>query len=162
VVDVLLLQTVSIAIASAGVFLAAMYYIFQIRHQTRMRQTDLIMRIYATFESIEFQTAILRTTDLKFTRNREDYEKFGPDAKAAFNSINLFFEGLGILVKRKLINMDMVDDLASTDIICIWERHRPAIEGAREYLRRPQIYEYFEYLYDEMKKREQRMEKHAS
>jgi hypothetical protein len=95
---------------------------------------------------------------LKFTRNREDYEKFGPDAKAAFNSINLFFEGLGILVKRKLINMDMVDDLASTDIICIWERHRPAIEGAREYLRRPQIYEYFEYLYDEMKKREQKLQ----
>jgi len=152
VVDI---QTVSIAVASVSVVVGVVYYAFQIRHQTKLRQTDLIMRIYATFESIEFQTAILRTTDLKFTRNREDYEKFGPDAKAAFNSINLFFEGLGILVKRKLINMDMVDDLASTDIIWIWERHRPTIEGAREYLRRPQIYEYFEYLYDEMKKREQ-------
>ena len=153
---------ISAVVAAAGVLVGVVYYVFDMRNQTKLRQTDLIMRIYATFESIEFQTAILRTTDLKFTRNREDYEKFGPDAKAAFNSINLFFEGLGILVKRKLINMDMVDDLASTDIIWIWERHRPTIEGAREYLRRPQIYEYFEYLYDEMKKREQRMEKHAS
>jgi hypothetical protein len=34
------IQTVSIAIASAGVFLAAIYYILQIRHQTRIRQTS--------------------------------------------------------------------------------------------------------------------------
>ena len=67
VVDILLLQTVSIAIASAGVFLAAIYYIFQIRHQTRLRQTDLIMRLYSTFGSKEFQDAWTRieSTDFK-------------------------------------------------------------------------------------------------
>jgi hypothetical protein len=36
VVDI---PTVFIAVASAGVFLAAIYYIFQIRHQTKIRQT---------------------------------------------------------------------------------------------------------------------------
>ena len=45
VVDIMLLQTISIAIASAGVFLAAIYYIFQIRHQDKMRHLDLFMRL---------------------------------------------------------------------------------------------------------------------
>jgi len=38
------IQTISIAIASTGVFLAAIYYIFQIRHQTRIRQTEIETR----------------------------------------------------------------------------------------------------------------------
>jgi hypothetical protein len=41
-------QTISIAIASAGVFAAAIYYIFQIRHQDKMRHLDLFMRLYST------------------------------------------------------------------------------------------------------------------
>ncbi len=54
-IDILLLQTVSIIIASTSVFLAAIYYILQIKHQTKMRQTDMVMRLYATFGSSEFQ-----------------------------------------------------------------------------------------------------------
>lgn len=49
------IQTVSIAIASAGVFAASIYYILQIRHQNRMRQTDLVMKLYSQFNSFEFQ-----------------------------------------------------------------------------------------------------------
>ena len=39
------IQTVSIAIASASVTLAAFYYIWQIRHQSKIRQTDLVIKI---------------------------------------------------------------------------------------------------------------------
>jgi hypothetical protein len=49
------IQTISIAIASAGVLLAAIYYVLQIKHQTRLRQTDMVMRLYTTFGSTEFQ-----------------------------------------------------------------------------------------------------------
>ena len=43
------IQTISIAIASAGVFLAAIYYTIQIRHQTKMRHTDLVVRLYSAW-----------------------------------------------------------------------------------------------------------------
>jgi hypothetical protein len=39
-VGILLLQIAFIAIASAGVFIAAVYYILQLRHQSKMRQTE--------------------------------------------------------------------------------------------------------------------------
>jgi len=38
------IQTVSIVIASAGVFVAAIYYILQIRHQTRKRRRKAKLR----------------------------------------------------------------------------------------------------------------------
>jgi hypothetical protein len=40
VVDI---QTVSIAIASASIVVAVVYYILQIQHQKKVRQTDLII-----------------------------------------------------------------------------------------------------------------------
>lgn len=48
------IQTISIAIASASVVIGMIYYIFQIRHQTKVRQTDLIMRLYSTITTREF------------------------------------------------------------------------------------------------------------
>jgi hypothetical protein len=158
-VDILLLQTVSIAIASAGVFVAAVYYILQIRHQAKQRQTDMVMRLYATFGSTEFQKAYQIVMGLEF----EDYEDYAKrhstnaEVKAAFMSVGVFFEGIGVLVRRKLINMDLVDDLLSSPILSTWEGiMKPLAEGIRKARGRPQAWEWFEYLYNEMKKREQR------
>lgn len=44
-------QTVSIAIASAGVFVAAIYYMLQLRHQSKMRKTEMVMRLYSAWQS---------------------------------------------------------------------------------------------------------------
>jgi hypothetical protein len=159
VVDILLLQTVSIAIASAGILIAAVYYVLQIRNQTQLRQTDLVMRIYATWGSVENQKAYLKIRrDFEF----EDYADFTKeldiDVWAELNSIGLFFEGLGVLAKRKLISMDLVDDLMSADIKRAWEKIKPMAEGARKKFVNPKIWEWFEYLYNEMKKREQKLQ----
>jgi len=37
------IQTLSIAIASTSVVAGVVYYVLQIRHQTKLRQTDLVM-----------------------------------------------------------------------------------------------------------------------
>jgi hypothetical protein len=59
VVDI---QTVSIAIASAGVFLAAIYYILQIRDQAKMRQTDLLVRLFSMTMTKDFAEAWEKVT----------------------------------------------------------------------------------------------------
>jgi hypothetical protein len=159
VVDMMLLQTVAIAITSVGVLLAAIYYVLQIRHQTKLRQTDMVMRLYATFGSAEFQKAYQEVLNLEF----EDYADFrkrypasNAEAAAARMTVYVFFEGVGVLVRRKLISMDLVDDLLSTNILVTWEKVKPIVEGWRKRSGRAENWEWFEYLYDEMKKREQR------
>jgi hypothetical protein len=91
------IQTVSIAIASTGVFIAAIYYILQIRHQTKLRQTDLVMRLYSSYGGEGFQKSLD-----KFRRREaigfHDYEeKYG---LAEWVTIGTFFEGIGILLHR--------------------------------------------------------------
>jgi hypothetical protein len=159
-VDILLLQTVSIAIASAGVFLAAMYYIFQIRHQTKQRQTDMVLRLYSTFGSAEFQKGYQLVMHLVF-KNPEDYrDRYGTDTEtiSALYSVTVFFEGIGLLVKRKLVSMDLVDDLFSGPVQSTWEKIGVLIEALRARSRRTSVGEWFEYLYNEMKKREQKLQ----
>jgi hypothetical protein len=161
VVDI---QTVSIAVASAGVFAAAIYYIIQIRHQTKVRQTDLVMRLYSTLGSKEFvendaKIINLGIKDLEdFMRKYESFPKFMESPEyASYMMDSMFFEGVGILLHRNLVSIDLVDDLFSGPIIIIWEKTKPLTEALRKYFNHPQMAEWFEYLYNEMKKREQQL-----
>ncbi len=152
------IQTVSIAVASSGVFIAAIYYILQIRHQARSRQTDLVMRLYATFSSNEFQDAWAKVrAKASVFNSTEDIYDF--DKKVGLREVNqvcLFFEGIGILLQRKLVDTRMIEDLFGGAIARAWEKMDTGVIKARKQLNDPTIYYYFEYLYNEMKKKEQR------
>jgi len=148
------LQTISIAIASAGVFAAAIYYIFQIRHQTRIRQTDLVMKLYSQFTSLEFQKIWYEVLKRE-AKDYYDYEK--KYRLAEFTAIGIFFEGIGILLKRKLIDIELVDDMFTTPIKWTWEKMKDIGLEWRKVRNQPEIFEWFEYLYNEMKKKEQQL-----
>jgi len=155
------IQTISIAIASAGVFAAAVYYILQIRHQTRIRQTDLIMRLRSAWRSRELRESYVAVMSLKF-KDYEEYAKkyplwegIGAPEVRAVSEVCSFFDDIGILLRRELIDIGMVDELFSFYIKVAWEKVKPLIEGRRKDLD-PTVYRWFEYLYNEMKKREKR------
>jgi hypothetical protein len=159
------IQEVSIAVASASVVLAAIYYIFQVRYQTRVRQTDLIMRLYSTIvtrEFVENDVSIFNqeVNDLEgFMRKYGSFPKFMESPEyVPYMMDSEFFEGVGILLHRKLVDIELVDDLFSTPIITILEKTLPMTKALREYFKRPQLAEWFEYLYNEMKKREQKLQ----
>jgi hypothetical protein len=61
-----------------------------------------------------------------------------------------------MLVKRKLVSMGLIDDLLNANILSTWEKIKPIAEGMRK--RVPQSWEWFEYLYNEMKKRERQLQ----
>ena len=164
------IQTISIAIASTGVLLASIYYIFQIRHQARTRQTEietrqanLLIQIYNYYYREDFlntENEIL--FQWKWKDFDEFWQKYGPETNvAAFNkwdSVGTYFKGVGVLVKLKLIDLNLVDELMGTSIRLHWEKSGSIVKEFRARLW-PHAYEWFEYLYDELKKREQKLQK---
>jgi len=69
-------------------------------------------------------------------------------------TLNAFFEGLGVFVKKGLIDIELVEDLFSQRIIWLWENlQKPTIMDTRKGTDDPTQYNSFEYLYNEMKKR---------
>jgi hypothetical protein len=158
VVDILLLQTVSIAIASVGVFVAAIYYVLLIRHQSRMRQTDLVVRLYSAFSGKELQEAYFETGyGMEFADYDDFMKKYRMPSKPIVPlwQVCKFFDGVGVLLRRKLVDIGLVDELFHTEATVIWEKVKPLVEGRRKELNQPTAYQCFEYLYNELKKREQ-------
>jgi hypothetical protein len=152
------IQTASVVIASASVVAGVIYYAFQIRHQNKMRQTDLVMKLYSQFNNLEFQKTweeVLAREDVSF----KDYmKKYG---RAGVLTVGIFFEGIGILLKRRLIDIELVDDMFTGPIKMTWEKMRDMTLEGRKVTNRPETLEWFEYLYNEMKKREQKLRSKA-
>jgi hypothetical protein len=152
------IQTISIAIASAGVFAAALYYIWQIRHQTKLRQTDIIMRLHSFYNSEAFQKAVTLSLAVDYKDYDDFMKKYGSpsqnDVIVSIRMVGGFFEGIGVLVNEKLLDINLVQKLFS--VKSFWERAEPLVKGMRKQTGMPALYEWFEYLYNEVKKREQK------
>jgi len=150
------IPSISAIVAATSVAVGVLYYSFQIRHQTKIRQTDLVMKLYSTYGSKEFQDALWKTMAREY-KDYNDYEqKYGwPEVV----EVGTFFEGIGLLLKRKLIDIQLVDDLFTGPVRLAWEKMKLMIEGARKHLNMPTAYEWFEYLYNEMQKRTQQLAK---
>jgi hypothetical protein len=141
--------TVSIVIAAASVVVASAYYSFMVRNQMRLRRTDLAMRLYATWDSLEFQEAFHAvywsdTHDLDTT-----IASLG-GRRHVGSYLFYFYDGIGALLRHKLIDIHLVDDLLGNSTRQLWEKVEPALREARVRSNDPRLYEHFEFLYHEM------------
>lgn len=143
----------SIVIACISVVVAVVLAVLQLREQNQTRQAQLFMDIYDQFYSPEFNERWMR---LVYTINEEEWIdsdgtpkwlKGEIDSFVEINSLNCFFEGIGLLVFKKLIDINLVAQLMSTPIVLTWNRVSKHVTRTREILGRPQVFEWFEYLH---------------
>jgi len=153
-------STVSIAIASAGVLAGVIYYVLEIRHQSRLRRTESVIRLSPWFNmnAREVQEAVAQVCSIEY-KNYEDYlEKYSEKPEHMMLKIlGNYFEGIGILVYRKLVQADIVYDLWGDIIRSSWEKIQPLVADMRQDTGDSNTFRFWEYLYDKMKKREQRL-----
>jgi hypothetical protein len=149
------IPSVSAVVAALGVIVGVVFTVLQLRDLVKTRQTDLVIRLYSTRTSKEFQESWKKVM-AKEQEDYHDYEKWYEWSD--FIKVGVFFEGIGILLHRKLIDIRLVDDLFSYIIRTTWEKMKPIEEDVRKHNNAPQIAEWFEYLYNEMNKRAQRLQ----
>jgi len=79
-------------------------------------------------------------------------QKYGNniEAETIFSQAATMFEGIGVLIKRKLIDPSMVDDLMSGVTLRGWEKFGSVVKERRVRENKPYYYEFWEYLYDEV------------
>ncbi len=140
-------------ISAIAVLLGVIVALLQLRNLLQIRQMDLVFRFYSAFGEFSFQKEYQRVVKWKFGTFEEFDKNATPDDVAAFNAVVIFFETMGLFLKRKLSRIELLDDLLSSQIIIMWERLEAIIRGTRQKSGAPQIAEWFEYLHGEMKKR---------
>ena len=117
------------------------------------RQAQLFMQIYSKFTDENFNRNFFETQDWQWQDTDDYIEKYEkpiePHAKWA--TLANYFEGVGVLVKRGLIDVSLMDDLMSGAIMRFWEKFEGFIKETRIRYNFPQRAEYIEYLYNQVK-----------
>jgi len=151
---------ISAIVAAVGVLVGVIFTVLQLRDLVRTRQTDLIMRLYSRYGSEGFQRTWNKLYSLqRDLRDFHDYrEKYG---MAEWIGVGTFFEGIGVLLCRKLVDIDIVDELFTAPLKMAWDLMEDSIMEARKEFNQPTIFEWFEYLYNELQKREQKIKSKA-
>jgi len=151
---------ISAIVAASGVLIGVAYYILDMRNQALLRKTDLVMRLFSTFASVDHRTAGKKVIWIDY-KDYDDYvKKYGaPNSEepipTAVDTVLYFYEEVGVLLSKKLIDIDLVDQLFGYNIMLVGAKVMPILEEGRKRLNVPRFWLNFEYLYNEMKKREQ-------
>ena len=123
---------VSIVIAAASVVAASTFYSFQIRNQLRVRNTHLVMRLY--WDSLEFQRAFHTVYWADF----HDYDSamaITGGERQLWTYLLSFYDQVGVLLRRRLIEFEMVDDLLGNSTRQLWEKVAPMLVSGRRWFR---------------------------
>lgn len=158
------ISTVSILIASAGVLAGVIYYILEIRHQSRLRQTESVIRLSPWFNmnAREVQEAITQVCALEYENYGDYLAKYsGKPEDTTLKILGNYFEGVGILVYRRLVEADIVYDFWGDIVRSSWNEVRPLIVEMRKDSGDLDMFRYWEYLSDEMGKRKQKLQSKA-
>jgi hypothetical protein len=156
--------SVSAIVAAVGVLVGVVLTVLELRNLVKQRQTDLFMKVYSIFGSGKFSKAVRRllATEVKnyddFVRKHGSVVSIEPEPAQIWLDIDLigwFFNEMGFLVNEKLVSEKLVCKLLGYWVIILWEKMRPLIYGWRKEYNMSESFSWFEYLYNEMKRREQ-------
>jgi len=122
---------------------------------TETRQAQLFMNIYNHWNTPDFWKNYWNVMDREWI-DYDDYQsKYGRETDLEGNArsatLFAFYEGLGVLVKRGLIDPHFVDDLLGGTIVNYWEKMGDIFREMRIRVDYPQVGTQIEYLYDVIK-----------
>jgi len=148
---------ISAVVAAAGVLIGVLYYVWDMRHQEKIRKTDLVIGLFSSWESKEFAEATLKIRNLEFEDYDDFVKKYGQwdsenEVYEALHMVGSFFEFIGILLSDDLVDVNIIADTFGMTIENTWEKIKPLVEGGRK-IYGSYLYHNFECLYNEMKKR---------
>jgi len=157
------LNTIFTFIQASALIVGVAYYIQNIqnnlrnqRQQLETRQAQLFMQVYSRFNDPDWMRSwagVVRQWE--WTDYDDWHSKYSPEknieASVMYGSIAAYFEGIGVLVYRKLIDLEHVADLMSRNVTIFWEKMGPIIKERRVRYNNEYVWEWNEWLYKEIK-----------
>src|SRR5438067_6469887 len=136
---------------TAGVIFAAA----QIRHYGQRKRRDAMLELVRSFQSPAFTSALRRVLSLPDGADAQKIrEVLGPDGEDAVYLVSLTWESIGVLLFRRELTLDLVDDFFSGPILLSWQKLRVYGEEWRRELNRETGSEWFHWLAERMMDRE--------
>ena len=150
-------QNLSIVLTGVGLIIALVYNSMTLRYTSKARQRDLIMQRSQTY-NVEYSKTWWEVKDMSDWEDAEDWaKKYGRKANLEAYSKWMYIMrdyGLAGIYLQEGADPDLLFKLYPLSaVIPMWEQFEPIIMAMRERVNDPRMWEPFEYLYNEAKKR---------
>ena len=151
-------QTISVIVASISVTFAATYYISTLRNTYRARQAAIFSSLQSKMDTKEFWEAYIKIVWVYRNMTFEEIMTASEGTIGEVMAVVSTFNHIGWLVRMGLLDIKAVTGL-SFDIVSVYDVMIPHLirygeEGGRS---QAASYPYFKYLYDEIKKRREKL-----
>jgi hypothetical protein len=147
---VTLIEWTAIISAVAGIS-AAVFVLIQLRHMDQHRDLEISMKLFEWAETERLRKAF-RWVESEF--QFEDFGKYEAAVKKDFevsdypHQVESFFEEVGFLVNKRLVDIDVIVDRLGADIIANWKKLEPWILAMRKEKGDKSFGEHFQKLYE--------------
>ena len=136
-----------------GVIAGFTYYVWTVRNAEKSRKTEHLLLRFQHFDPA-YSRAVQDVMSQEWGSTYADWNKQSPESRANFDYIVFRYNNVGLLLKQKMIDPDVLYQLFSPRFIMrLWEKTEKLIKNNREKRNFPTHMEAFEYLYHETKKR---------
>jgi hypothetical protein len=138
-------------VQTMGILVGIIYYLTIMRNAQKARQTQMFMELYRSSTTIEEMDRFWQLMALSWDDYDDFMNKWGPEinrgeASARTVMYNMF-DGLGLLVKDRMVDVNTVYRLMGRRIIMMWFKFETIIKGLRDRNDPgPDYAENFEYL----------------
>src|SRR3989440_5919033 len=149
------LSTLANLINAFAVTAALIFAGVQISYYRQRRRREAMLELVRSFQSPAFTSALRQVLSLPDGANAEKIrEVLGPDGEDAVYLVALTWESLGILVFRREVTLDLIDDFFSGPILLSWQKLKVYSEEWRTAQKRETFSEWFHWLAERMMERE--------
>jgi hypothetical protein len=120
--------------------------LLQLRGLGRQRQEELVIRLYAPFLDPAFSASYTHILRFDFA-SYDDFEaRSSQDDLAAIYQVNQLFSMMGLLHRRGLTSLDLLDDLLGDVALLYWNKVAPLASGMRAKYEAPDLFQNAEHL----------------
>jgi len=158
------IPSISALVAAVGVIVGVALTVLELRHIRKQRQTELLVRLapWLNMTSSELQKALVKILNLEFKDYDEFVKKCGSPLaekpeQIAIMTMGNYFEAIGTLLRRKLVDIDLVWDYWGETAVLLWEKLKPYVEGVRKEFNQPEFADNTEYLFNELQRTQQQV-----
>lgn len=120
--------------------------VVQLRLQYLQRREDIVLRLYEPLLSEPLTRAYWRVQHWPFVDHASFLAGATADDWVAFDQVATFYETMGILHRRRVASLSLLDELLTESIFEAWDRCAAIVRGERVRTGTPQKYAAFESL----------------
>jgi hypothetical protein len=121
-------------------------------HYRRQRKEAAAIELARSFQSPEFAHALGVVLALPPGLDADGLRAVGPEAEDAALLVSLTLESVGIMVHRRVVELDLVWELMGGVTLAAWERLEGWIRGVREEHGREKFDEWLEWLAGQLRR----------